>query len=81
MVGSIDGIRRRPAIEHRENVVRRAMLDQLRADMRAAPVNPATLATIEAYLTQQFPATRMKFRSSTNAEDLARVRRAAERSL
>ncbi len=52
--------------------VRRVMLDQLRADMLAAPVNPTALATIEAYLTQRFPATRMKFRSSTNAEDLAR---------
>ncbi|MBA3458419.1 MAG: hypothetical protein H0T46_00540 [Deltaproteobacteria bacterium] len=51
---------------------RRMMLDQLRADMIAAPVDPAALAAIEAYLTEHFPATRMKFRSSTNAEDLAR---------
>lgn len=52
--------------------VRRQMLDALRADMLAAPVDPAALATIEAALTRDFPATRMKFRSSTNAEDLAR---------
>ncbi|MGE0872430.1 MAG: PEP/pyruvate-binding domain-containing protein [Kofleriaceae bacterium] len=52
--------------------VRREMLDQLRADMLAAPVDPTALAAIEAYLTEHFPDTRMKFRSSTNAEDLAR---------
>ena len=51
---------------------RRQMLDALRTRMMAAPVTPSALATIEARLAQQFPNTRMKFRSSTNAEDLAR---------
>jgi pyruvate,water dikinase len=51
--------------------VRRAMLAQLQADMLAAPVDPTELAAIEARLDADFPATRMKFRSSTNAEDLA----------
>jgi hypothetical protein len=50
---------------------RRVMLDQLRADMLAAPVPTDALAAIEAYVAQEFPSTRMKFRSSTNAEDLA----------
>jgi phosphoenolpyruvate synthase/pyruvate phosphate dikinase len=39
--------------------------------MIAAPVDPAELATITGAITAAFPATRMKFRSSTNAEDLA----------
>jgi hypothetical protein len=50
--------------------VRRTMLEDLRADMVAAPIDPADLAAIEAAVDAQFPATRMKFRSSTNAEDL-----------
>lgn len=51
--------------------VRRAMLDALRADMIAAPLDPAALAAVEDAITAAFPATRMKLRSSTNAEDLA----------
>ena len=47
------------------------MLDTLRADMAAAPVDATDLATIENAVTAAFGATRMKFRSSTNAEDLA----------
>src|SRR5690606_9911109 len=47
-------------------------LAALRADMIAAPIAPDTLAAIEAYLEANFPATRMKFRSSTTAEDLER---------
>jgi hypothetical protein len=52
--------------------LRKQMLAALQVDMRAAPVDPAALAAIEARLEQDFPSTRMKFRSSTNAEDLAR---------
>jgi pyruvate,water dikinase len=52
--------------------VRRQMLDALRADMAAAPVDAADLAAIESAVTAGFGATRMKFRSSTNAEDLER---------
>jgi len=55
-----------------DGVVRAQMLDQLRADMVAAPIDPVLLATVEARLEADFPATRMKFRSSTNAEDLQR---------
>ncbi len=52
--------------------LRRQLLAGLRADLLAAPVDPDDLAAIEAALERDFPATRMKFRSSTNAEDLAR---------
>ena len=50
--------------------VRRVRLGQLQDAFRAAPIPPATLAAIEARLEAEFPATRLKFRSSTNAEDL-----------
>ena len=50
--------------------VRRVELGRLQADMLARPVSPALLATLTARLEAEFPATRMKFRSSTNAEDL-----------
>jgi phosphoenolpyruvate synthase/pyruvate phosphate dikinase len=52
--------------------VRRARLADLQTRMRAAPVDPTFLAAFEARLTHDFPATRVKLRSSTNAEDLAR---------
>lgn len=55
-----------------DGLARRQQLDQLRAAMLAAPVDAATLAAIEARLDQQFGAIRVKLRSSTNAEDLAR---------
>jgi len=53
-----------------DGLARQQMLAELRADLVAAPIAPATLAAIEAYLEASFPATRIKFRSSTNAEDL-----------
>jgi len=50
---------------------RRDQLEQLRADMRKAPVDPALVATIRARLDgADFAGRRMRFRSSTNAEDL-----------
>jgi len=52
--------------------VRRAMLADLQARMQVAPVDPALIAALEARLDGDFPVTRMKFRSSTNAEDLER---------
>lgn len=55
-----------------DGVARQEMLTQLRSDMLAAPIAPATLTAIESYLEANFPATRMKFRSSTTAEDLER---------
>lgn len=55
-----------------DGLVRQQMLADLRADMLAAPIAPSTLAAVEAFLESSFPATRMKFRSSTTAEDLLR---------
>jgi hypothetical protein len=55
-----------------DGAIRKQMLAALQADMIAAPVDPTALAAIEARLETDFPATRMKFRSSTNAEDLQR---------
>jgi|JI10StandDraft_1071094.scaffolds.fasta_scaffold11586_5 pyruvate,water dikinase len=51
--------------------LRKAALLRLQADMMAAPVSPALVAAVTARLEADFPATRMKFRSSTTAEDLA----------
>ncbi len=50
--------------------VRRQRLETLRADMRGGTVNADLLAALEARLSAEFPDTRMRFRSSTNAEDL-----------
>ena len=52
--------------------VRKQMLAALQADLVAAPIDPAFLATLEARLEAEQPGVRWKFRSSTNAEDLAR---------
>ncbi len=49
---------------------RAAELEALRADLRDAPVDPELLSLLEAKLRAEFPSTRMRFRSSTNAEDL-----------
>lgn len=53
-----------------DGVYRRQQLEALQARMRAAPVNPALLALLDERIGRDFPATRMRFRSSTNAEDL-----------
>ena len=45
-------------------------LEALRDAMRAAPVNPDFEALLVNKLQQDFPGVRMRFRSSTNAEDL-----------
>ncbi len=50
--------------------VRDAELAQLRDDMMQAPVNADFEAALIEKLETDFPATRMRFRSSTNAEDL-----------
>jgi pyruvate,water dikinase len=50
--------------------VRDAELARLRADMAAASVDLAFEETLMAKLEQSYPGTRMRFRSSTNAEDL-----------
>jgi pyruvate,water dikinase len=50
--------------------VRDAQLRQLRADIEAAPVDATFLQLLTAKLNADYPGTRMRFRSSTNAEDL-----------
>ncbi|MBK9036728.1 MAG: hypothetical protein IPL61_36675 [Myxococcales bacterium] len=51
---------------------RKAMLAALQADLRAAPLDAGFLAELTARLEAESPGVRWKFRSSTNAEDLAR---------
>jgi pyruvate,water dikinase len=50
--------------------VRDQQLVELRAAMQAAPVDPAFEQLLMGKLAQSFPGQRMRFRSSTNAEDL-----------
>lgn len=50
--------------------VRSRRLAELRADMEAAPVDPGFEAMLLEKLKREFPGQRMRFRSSTNAEDL-----------
>ncbi len=51
-------------------VERDARLGALRDAMRAAPLDPAFLDAVLGKLAADFPGVRMRFRSSTNAEDL-----------
>lgn len=51
--------------------VREARLEELRVDMRAAAVDPMLVGALEARLASEFPGWRVRFRSSTNAEDLS----------
>ncbi|MCA9538282.1 MAG: hypothetical protein KC620_05310 [Myxococcales bacterium] len=50
--------------------VRDARLDELREAMKDAPLDPDFEAMLIAKIRAEFPGTRMRFRSSTNAEDL-----------
>lgn len=50
--------------------VRNAELEALREDMLEAPINEDFLTALFAKLEAEFPGVRMRFRSSTNAEDL-----------
>lgn len=50
--------------------IRDAQLSALRDAMEAAPVNPDFAALLEAKLLAEFPGLKMRYRSSTNAEDL-----------
>lgn len=50
--------------------IRADTLDALRDDMKAAPVDPDTLALLTAKLEAEYAGVRMKFRSTTNCEDL-----------
>lgn len=49
---------------------RDAQLKQLRDDMKLAPINQEFMDLLLDKLNTEFPETRMRFRSSTNAEDL-----------
>ena len=51
-------------------VGRRERLDALRDEMKRAPFDPAFEATLIGKLEAEYPGIRMRFRSSTNAEDL-----------
>jgi hypothetical protein len=50
--------------------VRRAMLEELQTAIVDAPIDEGFLAMLEAKLEADYPDLRMRFRSSTNAEDL-----------
>jgi phosphoenolpyruvate synthase/pyruvate phosphate dikinase len=50
--------------------VREARLAAFRERVRRAPVDPAVVAAVRARALQMFPGVRVRFRSSTNAEDL-----------
>ena len=50
--------------------VRDQRLNEFRDMIKAAPVDPDFLALVRAKLDAEYPGTRMRFRSSTNAEDL-----------
>ena len=45
-------------------------LKALRNEMKVAAVDPALMATVTTKLKADYPGVRMRFRSSTNAEDL-----------
>lgn len=53
-----------------DGAVRRVRLADLQARLRAAPIPAELAALLDARLAAEFPGTRMRFRSSTNAEDL-----------
>lgn len=65
----VDAMLADPAFQG-DPAVRDQQLGQLRADMRVAPVNPAFRNLLMAKLGTDYPHQRMRFRSSTNAEDL-----------
>jgi pyruvate, water dikinase len=50
--------------------VRDAKLNELRDRIRAAPIDPAFMAMLQAKVAAEYENGRMRFRSSTNAEDL-----------
>ncbi len=50
--------------------VRDVRLEELRDAMKEAPIDPQFMSELRAKLAADFPGQRMRFRSSTNAEDL-----------
>jgi hypothetical protein len=65
----VDQLRQDPDFVGKEDV-RTAKLTQLRTDILAAPVNADFQALLKAKLDKDYPGKSMRFRSSTNAEDL-----------
>ena len=55
-----------------DGTYRRARLVQLQESIEAAPIDPDFLVALEERISSEFGATRMRFRSSSTAEDLAR---------
>jgi hypothetical protein len=53
-----------------DGAVRQLELESLRAEMEAAPLDPDFEAALLEKLESEYPGVRMRFRSSTNAEDL-----------
>lgn len=53
-----------------DRAVKREQLSLLRTAIESAPINTDDLAAVMAKLAADFPNTRMRFRSSTNAEDV-----------
>ena len=53
-----------------DGIYRRSALEELQQDMLEAPVDEELLASLRARLQSQFPDRWIRFRSSTNAEDL-----------
>ncbi|MBI2895573.1 MAG: hypothetical protein HYY06_18600 [Deltaproteobacteria bacterium] len=53
-----------------DGVYRRERLDELRAAIEAAPVDPQIVSDVESRVLEDFGDVRIKVRSSTNAEDL-----------
>ncbi len=54
-----------------DSSVRRDMLEELQAAMVAAPIDKEFIAALTEKLEADYPDTRMRFRSSTNAEDVS----------
>ncbi|MCP4804743.1 MAG: hypothetical protein GY913_30335 [Proteobacteria bacterium] len=52
-------------------VVRDGALRRLRSDMRRAPMDPEFVEMVTDHLNENYPGIRMRFRSSTNAEDVS----------
>ena len=53
-----------------DRVVRDTKLSELRDAIKTAPLDAELLAAVETKMATEFPGLRMRFRSSTNAEDL-----------
>ncbi len=65
----VDAMLADPAFQN-DPAVRDAQLAALRAEMQAAPIDAAFVQLVKDKLNAEYPGIRMRFRSSTNAEDL-----------